>query len=162
MNDPFPHSEIDLIRTIGTSRSVMREFRKTLVEGIDFQTSPTGIHWSQVGHLKLIEFLKIEKPADPEAVAVAPEAPTVLTLAVVTNRLKNPALLPCVIPGDSPTDRSLWKIVRIRPGHIAKFKAGTMIQAQPIPSTASFQYMGGGPNQKPGGRPIYPRAFGRW
>jgi hypothetical protein len=158
----FPHPETELIRSIGTSRSVLREFRKTLVEGIDFQTSPTGINWSHPGHFKLIEFLKIEKPPIPEPEPVVQPAPTMLTLSVVTNRLKNPALLPCVIPGESPLDRSLWKIVRIRPEHILKFKPGTLITAEPIPTTSGWRYMGGGPNQKPGARPIYPRAFGRW
>jgi hypothetical protein len=161
----FPHSEADLVRTLNVPRSIIRNLRQQLAEGVDWsrekRRGASEIAWSEKGRAAL-QTLVLAENAPSEALANAPGHPekrpdSEILEVVACASAAQPWALPCIGPGAS-RDRSHWVFVRV--AHSAQFVPGMKIRAE-RGRFGAWTYLGH-PDDAAGSRARYPRGRGIW
>ena len=161
----FPISEADLVHSLNVARSIVRQKRADLTEGVDWSRvknrGAQEVAWSQKGAARLRSLLLGENAAS--------EAPTHGTghssekpggeILEVAARIHpaQPWALPCVGPGGGK-DRAHWVFVRVANGD--NFKPGMKIRAE-RGNYGAWRYLGH-PDDPVTARARYPRGVGIW
>jgi hypothetical protein len=164
---PFPHFEADVVHSLNVPRSVVREKRAGLTEGLDWRREKrrgaSEVAWSEAGLARLRDLiLPAAEKAPSEALASeagpSVEKPGGDVLEVVAR--VHPAqawLLPCVGEGES-RDRACWVFVRV--AHGENFVPGMKIRAE-RGNYGAWRYLGKA-DDPPDRRARYPRGRGIW
>jgi len=159
---PFTVREDDLMRSLGLSRSAMREKRAALVRGVDWETSgPSGaVLWS--GAVAEKARAEVGGPASEENPASKAEqaAPGPVLLTVAHGPYANTRFIDCFGKGGSATDRTTW--VRVAVKSSAHFLPRMELLAEPVAGSATWRFLGSPKGQPGHGRISYPRARGKW
>jgi hypothetical protein len=163
---PFPHFEADIVHTLNVPRSVVREKRAGMTEGVDWRREKrrgaSEVAWSEAGleRLRALILPAAEKaPSEAPAHAAGPsvEKPGAVLEVVARVHPAQPWALPCVGEGAS-RDRAHWVFVRVAQGE--NFVPGMKIRAE-RGAYGAWRYLGH-PDDPAEKRARYPRGRGIW